>query len=168
MVMVDIGTIASAVGSLNAAAQIAKGMLSLHDMQAVQGKVIELQGVILAAQSSALAAQSDQLSLLEEIRALKAKMAELEAWDAQKKRYQLKDFGAGTFAYELKRDEAQGEPPHRICAHCYESGHRSILQFSHHSEGQDYFDCPRCKTRQAFGLYRPTPLRDDDDRPSYY
>jgi len=40
---------------------------------------------ILAAQSSALAAQSDQLSLLEEIRGLKTQMAQLEAWDAQKK-----------------------------------------------------------------------------------
>jgi hypothetical protein len=116
--MVDIGTIASAVGSLNAATQIAKGLLNLHDMQAVQGKVIELQGVILAAQTSALAAQSEQLSLLEEIRGLKAKMAELEAWNAQKKRYQLKDFGGSTFAYELKPEEAQGEPLHRICPAC--------------------------------------------------
>jgi hypothetical protein len=154
--MVDIGTIASAVGSLNAAAQIAKGMLNLHDLQAVQGKVIELQGVILAAQSSALAAQSDQLSLLEEIRGLKAKMADLEAWAAQKKRYQLKDFGGGTFAYELKAEEAQGEPMHRICPTCYEKGHRSILQFDFRTiAGQDRYNCPGCKTQFEFGHRQP-------------
>jgi hypothetical protein len=156
--MIDMGTIASAVGSLNAASQIAKGILGLHDMQAVQHKVIELQGVILAAQSSALSAQSDQFSLLEEVRGLKAKMAELEAWDTQKKRYELKDFGGGTFAYQLKPSEAGGEPPHRICATCYEKGHRSILQFDFRTaSGQDRYDCHSCKTRFEFGHRQERP-----------
>lgn len=128
--MVDAGSIASAIGSLKTAADIAKGFLDLKEAAAVQGRVIELQGVILAAQSSALAAQSDQLSLLEDIRGLKAKMAQLEAWDTEKQRYILKDYGVGTLAYELKPDAANGEPIHRICPACYQKGHKSILQTS--------------------------------------
>jgi hypothetical protein len=155
--MVDIGTIASAIGSLKAAGDIAKAMSGLHDAQVIQAKVIELQGVILAAQTNALAAQSDQLTLLEEIRTLKAKMAELEAWNAQKKRYQLQDFGGGTFAYALKPEEAQGEPMHRICPACYEKGHRSVLQFQFRNAAhQDKYNCPSCKTEFTFG-HRAAP-----------
>ena len=81
-----MGSIAAAIGGLKTAAEIAKGFLDLKEVAAVQGKVIELQGVILAAQSSALAAQSDQMTLLEDIRALKEKMAKLEAWEAGRRR----------------------------------------------------------------------------------
>jgi hypothetical protein len=162
--MVDMGTIASAVGSLNAAAQIAKGLLSLHDMQAVQSKVIELQGVILAAQSSALAAQSDQFTLLERVRELETKMAQLEAWETEKKRYALKDFGGNTFAYELKHEEARGEPMHRICPKCYAKGHKSILQ-SHGKNAveQDLYQCTECKTEYGFGppIYRDLSMERD-------
>jgi hypothetical protein len=119
----------------------------------VQGKVIELQGVILAAQSSALAAQSDQLALLEDIRGLKQKMADLEAWAAEKKRYKLTDYGGGTFAYALKPDAAEGEPAHRVCADCYQKGHKSILQFIMTTVNrQERHICPSCKTEFNFGM----------------
>jgi hypothetical protein len=148
-----MGTIASAIGSIKAAGDIAKAITGLRDAQTIQAKVIELQQVILSAQTSALAAQSDQFTLLQQIRELEAKMAKLEAWEAEKKRYQLRDFGGRTFAYELKPQEANGEPIHRICANCYQKGHKSILQFSARSSGQDYYDCHECKTRPAFGVY---------------
>lgn len=159
--MVDIGTIASAVGSLNAAAQIAKGMLSLHDMQAVQGKVIELQGVILAAQSSALAAQSDQLSLLEEIRGLKAKMAELETWNAEKQRYKLERLPPGCFVYALKPNMANGEPIHRLCAKCFQHEKKAILQ-EHHA---GFFKCIECQSEYFpnGGGYPQTSYASYDD-----
>jgi hypothetical protein len=151
--MIDMRTIASAVGSLNTAAQIAKGVVGLHDMQTVQTKVIELQQVILAAQSSTLTAQSDQMTLLEDLRTLRAKMAELEAWETEKARYDLKDFGGGTFAYELKPGEARGEPMHRLCANCYQRGHKSILQTTgRNAYKQDVAMCPSCRTLFHFGV----------------
>ena len=153
--MADMGSIAAAIGGLKTAAEITKGFLDLKEAAAVQGKVIELQGVILAAQSSALAAQSDQMTLLEEIRGLKAQMAKLEAWEAEKNRYILKDYGGGTLAYELKPDAASGEPMHRVCPACYQKGHKSILQFRFlTSIGQDNYLCPSCKTEFQFGYRR--------------
>jgi hypothetical protein len=144
--MVDVGTIASAVGSLNAAAQIAKGMLSLHDLQAVQGKVIELQGVILSAQSSALSAQSEQFSLLEEIRRLEAKMADLETWNTEKKRYERKNVGFGSYAYVLKPQERGTEPPHWTCTNCFEHNHIATLQLTFVPKRGQVWTCPSCKS----------------------
>jgi len=93
------------------------------------------------------------MALVERIGELEKQVERFETWEVEKKRYKLTDYGGGTFAYALKPEEAQGEPPHRICAHCYENGHKAVLQFTHKSEGRDYFECLRCKSRQAFGLY---------------
>lgn len=141
--MPDMGSIAAAIGGLKTAAEITKSFLDLKEAAAVQGKVIELQGVILAAQSSALAAQSDQMTLLEDIRALKEKMAKLEAWEAEKQRYKLTQFTPGVFAYALKPEEANGEPPHQLCAACFDKGQKSVLQHL----GDGLFKCHVCDSR---------------------
>jgi hypothetical protein len=143
--MVGMGSIASAIGSLKTAADLAKGFLDLKEAAAVQGRVIELQGVILAAQSSALAAQSDQFALLEEIRSLKAKMADLEAWDTEKKRYERKNVGYGSFVYVLKPEERGTEPPHWACANCYEHGHIATVQLTFVPKRGQVWTCPSCK-----------------------
>ena len=120
--------------------------MELKTAAEIQGKVIELQGVILAAQSSALAAQSDQFTLLEQIRELKAEMAKLEAWNAQKQRYGLKEIVPGSFAYVLKRSEAKGEPAHAVCAACYERGAKSILQDNNDPLiDKHLLECPSCR-----------------------
>ena len=65
-------------------------------------------------------------------------MAQLEAWEAEKKRYRLTDYGGGTFAYELKPETAEGELSHRICAACYQQGHKSILQYKDKSYARQH------------------------------
>ena len=89
--MVDMSMITGGLASLKAAKDIAEGLVSLRDTAKFQGAVVELQGKILAA-------HADQFSLLERVRELEAKMAQLEAWEAEKKRYNLTDYGGGTFA----------------------------------------------------------------------
>lgn len=157
--MVDMTSISSAVLSLKAATDIAKSLMDLKASSAIQGRVIELQAEILAAQSSALAAQSDQFSLLQRIGELETDMAELEAWNAEQKRYKLTNFGGGTFAYELKPEEALGEPAHRICANCYQKRTRSILQSHGTTYGmQELMFCPECKTEFRLGVLRDPDL----------
>jgi len=143
--MVDIGAISSGLASLKAAKDIAETLINLRDTAKFQGAVVELQGKILSA-------QSDQFTLLERVRELETKMAKLEAWETEKKRYALKDFGGNTFAYELKPEETGSEPMHRICPKCYGNGHKSILQ-SHGKNAvrQDTYQCTECKTDYNFG-----------------
>lgn len=154
--MVDIASIQAAAGSLKAASDIISGLLKLKIGTEVQGKVVELQREILAAQSSAMAAQTDQFSLLERVRQLEKQIAEIEAWESEKTRYQLTDFGRGAFAYQLKEEESSGEPLHRICASCYQTGHKSILQFQHGmGDEREKYECPACKNVFVFGTDAP-------------
>lgn len=141
--MVDIGAISSGLSALNAAKDIAQGLISLRDTAKFQSAVVELQAKILAA-------QSDQFTLLETIRELKEKMAQLEAWETEKQRYQLTDYGLGTFAYALKPEARNGEPVHRLCIACFQNGQKGILHYSHTAGDRFYYDCYLCKTRMAF------------------
>jgi hypothetical protein len=139
-----VGEVFAGLGAIKTAFDIAKGLKDIDDAARRNAAVIELQEKILTA-------QQEQMALVERIGELEEQIGRFETWEAEKKRYKLTDYGGGTFAYALKPEEAKGEPEHRICAHCYESGHRALLQFAHKSGGQDYFDCLRCKTKQAFG-----------------
>jgi hypothetical protein len=136
-------------------------MIDLRDAAALQTKVIELQGLILTAQGSALGAQSEQFATMERLRLLEAKVSELEAWETEKQRYQLKDHGSETFAYALRHDASAGEPHHRLCVTCFENRRRSILQFKHKTyRGQEVMHCPGCKTDIALGTPREPPDYD--------
>src|SRR5215204_1331481 len=87
-------------------------------------------------------------------------MAQLEAWEAEKKQYKLTDYGGGTFAYELKPEAAEGEPLHLIYAACFQKGQKSILQFDFRTaSGQEKYQCPACKTFFEFGVRHPPPRR---------
>ena len=144
-----VAEIFGGLSALKTAFDMTQALQNIHDTVARDRAVIELQKEILSAQAA-------QSTLIDRVRELEKEVADFEAWEVEKKRYRLTDFGGGTFAYALKPDEAKGEPAHRVCAHCYQDGHIAILQCSHRSDGQDYFDCLRCKARQAFGVYRST------------
>jgi hypothetical protein len=116
----------------------AKALKDMNDANIRNTAVIELQEKILSA-------QSEQADLIEIAGALKARVAELEAWDADKKRYRLTDLGAGMTAYTLKEHMENGEPTHYLCAACYNEGHKSIMQTETRSPGRcQVLVCHRC------------------------
>jgi hypothetical protein len=145
--MIEMTTISAAISSLQGAANIAKGLMGLHDTVVIQGKVIELQSAILAAQSSALAAQSEQSSLIERIKELEKQITNLEAWKSEKERYSLVALSPGAHAYVLKKSAQKAEPIHTICANCYQHGHKSILQWEQGGYGSLTFKCHSCKAQ---------------------
>lgn len=130
--------------ALKTAFDMAKALKDISDAAIRNGAVIELQEKILSAQEA-------QFALVKRVDDLEKQVASFEAKGSQMQRYQLKDYGAGSFAYELKESEARGEPIHRACAACYQQGHISILQFSHNTEGQDWYECKRCNNMHHFG-----------------
>ena len=149
--MIDMASIAAAVTGLKAATDLAKSFVDLKSAGEIQAKVAELQAVILSAQSSALAAQSEQFTLLDRVRNLEKHIASLEAWDAEKKRYELKAVGTVGVAYFMKAGAEDGEPPHALCAQCYQKGVKSFLQSNGARTWDDHsFDCPNCKTKFKF------------------
>jgi hypothetical protein len=85
-------------------------------------------------------------------------LARFEKWETEEQRYQLKDFGGNTFAYELKPEAAQGEPPHIICPNCYQKRQKSILQGRGKDALQrDMYHCPSCENEFNLGTRVPPP-----------
>jgi cell division septum initiation protein DivIVA len=156
----DMAFIQSAVVSLKAATDIASGLVKLKTGAELQAKVAELNAQILSAQTSAIAANAEQFALLEKVRQLEKHIAELEAWNAEKKRYALAELCAGVIAYLVKPEARGGEPVHAICANCYEHGHKSILQYRHDPASSDLiFECSRCQARAKGWPGDDFPLR---------
>jgi hypothetical protein len=163
--MVDMGSIAAALGGLKTAGEIAKALLQLKSDAERQAKVIELQSVILAAQSSAISAQSDQFAMLEEVRALKEEVARVKAWDKTKERYILAEVAPQTYVYVLKPESQPPEPSHWICTKCYEDRKRSIIQVKAKGSGTTWYICFECKSEfhiaspgggRPLSAYRPS------------
>lgn len=142
----DMGSIATAISGLQAATNIAKSMVGVRDASVIQVKTIELQSAILAAQTSALTAQSEQFSLLDRIRELEKEVTRIEAWGAEKQRYQLNEVKPGVFTYILKEEEGAAELMHQICANCCDVHQRkSILQIETQAVGRaEILFCHHC------------------------
>jgi polyhydroxyalkanoate synthesis regulator phasin len=143
--MVDMTMFTGAMSALKSASEITKLMIAAHDAHVVREKAIELQAQIFTAQQNALSAQSEQFALLERLRELEEQIANLQAWDSQKRRYKMEQVTPGAITYALKEEESGGEPPHWICAACYEQGRRFVLQQGDQVPYGFNWDCPGCK-----------------------
>jgi hypothetical protein len=126
--MPDLATIGATLSALQGARDLIQGIISARDSVMIQGKVLELQGVILDAQGAAMDARAEQSTLLDRVGDLEKEIARLEAWEAEKQRYELKRIGEGIFTYVVKESMRGSEPEHQLCANCYSAGLKSILQ----------------------------------------
>jgi hypothetical protein len=150
--MLSSAEIATTLGSLKAALDIAKSFIGVRDATVIQTKVFELQREILSAQQSALSAQQAQFSLLEKIGDLEKQIADMKAWETEKERYQLTEVALRVFAYALKPKMGSVEPPHWICAACYQNGKKSILQGFKSGQSGWTHSCPVCHTEISTGF----------------
>jgi len=143
-----VAEVFAGVSALKAAFDLTKGLKDIDDATRRNAAVIELQEKILAAR----AAQSE---LAESVGELKARVAELEAWDAEKQRYELSQIAPGMVCYMLKRSMRGTEPTHRLCANCYAKGQKSFLQ--QHISGP-YFERYKCAAcGEAFDVSKGDP-----------
>lgn len=135
-----VGEFFGGVSAFKTMMDIAKTMKEMDTANTRNAAVISLQETILDAQS----AYSD---LTDRVRELEEQVRRFETWEAEKKRYELKQLYPGFLAYAVKETERGGEPLHAICANCYENGLKSILQ----SNGklilnEHAFVCLSCKS----------------------
>lgn len=126
--MPDLSAIGAALTSFSTLKNIAQTMIGLHDVQALQTKVIEFNSAIIDAQTKIFLVNEERTALLERIGALEKEVADLEAWETTKDRYELKNTKGGGLAWFLKENAQGSEPPHEICAKCYEERKRGFLQ----------------------------------------
>ena len=132
--MIGMSEIAGAFTALKAAKDIAESMKDLRDTALIQGKVAELQSKILDAQSAAFAANEERSTLINRVGELEKEVADTKAWVAEKEKYTLTDLLPNSsrmttiYAYVEKDKASTPETTHKLCANCFDSGKKSILQ----------------------------------------
>lgn len=154
----ELSAIQSAAGSLKAAGDIVKTMVSMKVTAEVQAKIIELQAVIMAAQSGAMGAQASQMELLERVRELEGDLVKFKDWEAEKQRYEPQRFEPGVVVPALKEEFVRaGELAHLLCPACYQKGQKSIFQPTPETKFRYRIHrCPSCSTELAFSYIPPS------------
>jgi hypothetical protein len=150
-----VSFIESITSPLKSAGDLVQGIVEVRDMVKLGQLQVKLQGQIMAALAGATAAQQNELAMGEEIRRLKARVVELETWEAEKKRYILDKLPPGVFVYSLKPEMAAGEPPHQICERCYNEGKKFLLHQGEQRNGVYNLVCNGCRTQLHVGHFRP-------------
>jgi hypothetical protein len=145
--LADLG---SALGALQKASDILKNWTSVGTDKERAAKISELNGQILSAQTSAIQANATQLSLIEQVGTLKAEIAQLETWEAEKERYELKNVSRGATVYALKKETQGSEPSHWLCPDCYQNRKKRFFQYAGNGPpGRDHlrhiWHCQSCK-----------------------
>jgi hypothetical protein len=159
--------VSNTFSAIQSAYHLTKSIADLNEAHAIKVQLGELLAQILSAQESALRSQDRESALTRQVHVLEDRIAQMETWNAEKQRYQLTDFGSGTFAYLLNPDQKGSDPTHRLCAACFQKREQSILQFKHRNNyGQEVCWCPNCKSEFAFGN-RSTPTMPRVQRTRY-
>jgi hypothetical protein len=159
------GFIESITSPLKSAGDLVQGIAEIHDAVKLGELQVKLQAQIMSALMGATAAQNHELAMGDEIRELKARVVELETWEAEKKRYQLHQLPPGVFVYSLKPELAGGEPPHQVCERCYQQGNKSILHQDEQRNGIYHLICNGCGTKLSVGHFRMPPMQQVDYSP---
>ncbi|MBA4092408.1 MAG: hypothetical protein C0494_17700 [Sphingobium sp.] len=123
-----IAEISAGLSGLQAAKDILQALNGIQTATAVNDIKFTLQTHLLEAQKSLFAAQEAQATLSMRIRDLEQQIVDLKDWKREQERYQLHDVGRGSMAYVLKLGVEGGEPPHWLCATCFNHGRKSFMQ----------------------------------------
>lgn len=141
-----LAEVASGIGSLKAAFDLAKGLNAVENTAAINEVKLALQSHILEAQQSLFAAQQAQATSAKQIADLEAQIARLKEWSGERERYELVAIGSGSFAYMEKPGVRSGEPAYWLCASCFDNRKKSILQRQgKQGDRERPWACPTCR-----------------------
>jgi hypothetical protein len=140
-VVVDI---MAGIGIFKSIYDSAKALKDINDPAIRNGAVVELQEKILTARDT-------QTVLLERISSLEKEVADFETWSIESLHYQKGRTPFGSIVFTLKPDANGAEPPHQICAHCYQNRKISFLHRIPRNNAAtnlgkpEMLRCPECK-----------------------
>jgi Zn finger protein HypA/HybF involved in hydrogenase expression len=147
-----IAEITAGLSGLKSASDIIKTLQTTATQATVNEVKIGLQQHIMEAQTALFAAQQAETASAGRIRDLEQQIVEMKDWSREAERYQLQAIDRGCLAYVPKSGMENGEPPHWLCASCFNRRHKSFLQFKgrdqdrpgHRADTSNY-GCDTCK-----------------------
>ena len=108
--------------------------------------ISQLYDSVLDIQQQLLMAQSSESDLLSRCRALEEEIARARDWQTETTRYILRRVDGGVVR-QLRSSHASEDPPHWLCANCFEEQRKSYLQKDPKTlGGRHIWKCPRCST----------------------
>lgn len=140
--------ISAAVAAIASVKAIAEGIISTTRAADRQQILIDFNSQIIEAQRAMFQAGADYEALARVKAELERKLLEMENWEKQAGRYELKELVPGIFVYAVKAGMEMGEPAHKLCPHCFQKRQRSILSLP--GPGWTKYVCHECKFEAVF------------------
>jgi hypothetical protein len=136
--MNEIAAFATAVSH---AINIAKAIIDTRDETKLASLKLEFVAALLELNTKQLSLAQRYQSVIDANESLKQQLETYERWEQESQRYQLHQLEPGILVYALKPEHAATQPPHWLCAACYNDRKKSVLQ--RESKGSDVLRCPR-------------------------
>jgi DNA-directed RNA polymerase subunit M/transcription elongation factor TFIIS len=125
-------------GSIKNSIELIKEHAEAKAFNKVQAEITALHKMIFKLQAEAF-------ELLELHHEIKTKYIQAQDWENKTApQYGLAELATGVFVYALKTVEGGGQPPHYLCANCFNKQQKSILQRSRRNPLGTFYKCDRC------------------------
>jgi len=134
----------AAVQSAKALFEVVKANKELTEYNELNAAVGDLNAKLVSVTTVTLASQEKQAALSDKVRELENELMELKNWDREAKRYQLTELCAGVFCFVVKPGMENGEPPHKICAACFNKRQKGYLHRTNFNGNGTHYKCGAC------------------------
>ena len=131
----------AALTTYNHASNIIKSLFELKVDTTIIEKLNLLSREIQALYGSNLELQQKLASSIAEKNDLRKELTRFEEWEDQKRRYKLYQPWANAIVYAITESKSNSDPPHWLCAKCFEERKRSFLNSRMAKSGYEEFFC---------------------------
>lgn len=153
-----IESIAGAIGGVKGAMDIAKGLQATLTKVELAEARLNLMEKLSEAQIAIAQTREDLQACRDQVHALQAHIAQLEAFDADIENYELADTGRGALAYRPKDAPEAEEYGHWHCPHCFDRRQKSRM-IPEDRGAYGLLRCHACKLDLHIFGHRPSGAR---------
>ncbi|WP_295810352.1 hypothetical protein [uncultured Nitratireductor sp.] len=148
-----VGEIFAGASAFKSLADGVKALSEIKDAKRRSEVEVDLLGKLIAL-------QSDFSALRDSKEAIEKELVKIKDWNADKARYEMKSLEPGVLVYRVKEVERGSEPPHEICADCYNNDKKSLLHAVAKGNGLTRYKCYSCGFDENTGTFiDPGPAR---------